>query len=79
MLKIDTQGYEMEVLKGAEEILHMVKVLQIKMSLVPLYENSITYLSIIDYLKKLDFQLFALENGFTNQTTGQLLQTDGIF
>lgn len=39
-LKIDTQGFEYQVLKGAEASLRSIETLQIEMSLVPLYQGS---------------------------------------
>jgi hypothetical protein len=37
-LKIDTQGFEREVLLGARESLASIALLQLELSLVPLYE-----------------------------------------
>lgn len=79
MLKIDTQGYEKNVINGAIESLKTIKIVQLEMSIVQLYENEILFIEMIEYLKKLGFMLFSLENGFSNPATGQLLQVDGIF
>jgi len=49
------------------------------MSIVELYEGSPLYLEMTSYLNNLGFQLFSLENGFTDPKTGRLLQVDGIF
>jgi len=37
------------------------------------------FVEMINYLDNKGFQLFSLENGFSDSTTGQLLQVDGIF
>lgn len=79
MMKIDTQGYEKNVLDGAEQTLKHIRIIQLEMSLVPLYENEMLYLDMILFLKAKGFELHSLENGFSNPTTGQLLQFDGIF
>ena len=79
MIKIDTQGYEKNVLDGAEESLKFIKVIQLEMSLVPLYENEILFLEMINHLSGKGFELYSLENGFSDRNTGQLLQADGIF
>lgn len=79
MLKIDTQGYEKNVLEGAKASLQYVKIIQLEMSIVPLYDNEMLFRDMIDYLEKLGFKLFSLENGFANPETGQLLQVDGVF
>ena len=79
MLKIDTQGYEKNVIDGAENSLQTIKIIQLEMSLVPLYENEMLFQDMIDYLSTKSFTLYSLENGFINENSGQLLQVDGIF
>lgn len=78
-VKIDTQGFEKQVLLGAENSLKKIKGFQVELSLVPLYEGASLYLEIIDYLKEKGFELVSIEPGFTNSQTGRLLQFDGIF
>ena len=79
MLKIDTQGYEKNVILGAENILSKIKIIQLEMSIVPLYENEILFIEMINFLDSKGFELFSLENGFADTKTGKLLQLDGIF
>lgn len=79
MIKIDTQGFEKKVIEGAKDSLHHVKLIQLEMSIIPLYESEISFVEMINYLESKGFQLFSLENGFSDSTTGQLLQVDGIF
>lgn len=79
MLKIDTQGYEKNVLDGAHEFLKRVSIIQLEMSIIPLYEEEILFYDMLHYLNTKEFRLFSLENGFSNPQTGQLLQVDGIF
>jgi FkbM family methyltransferase len=78
-IKIDTQGFEKEVLEGSVASMPKIMGVQLEMSLKPLYNGGILYLEMIDYLQQKGFHLFALENGFSNPETGQLLQADGIF
>jgi len=79
MLKIDTQGFEKNVIDGAVQSLKYIKVIQLEMSLTQLYENEMLFIDMITYLENLNFKLFSLENGFADLATGQLLQADGIF
>jgi len=79
MLKIDTQGYEKNVIDGAMASLSRIMIIQVEMSIVPLYENEMLFIDMIKYLDNKGFQLFSLENGFSSPDTGQLLQVDGIF
>jgi len=79
MLKIDTQGFEKNVIDGALESLKKIKIIQLEMSIVPLYKNEMLFKEMITYIENLGFQLYSLENGHYNRKTGQLLQVDGIF
>ena len=79
LLKMDTQGYEAEVLKGAEAILPRVTAIQMEISLVPLYGQTATLMQTLSVMKELGFELFQVIPGFQDGASGQLLQLDGIF
>ena len=78
-VKSDTQGYEAKVLAGASRHLNRILGIQVEMSLVPLYEGERLLAEMIRYLAERGFTLMSLEPGFVSPTTGQLLQTDGVF
>jgi FkbM family methyltransferase len=78
-LKLDVQGYELHVLRGAEAVLDGIDAIQAEMSFVPLYEGDVTWLALIDWLGQRGFRLAGLEPGFGDGYTGELLQADGIF
>ena len=78
-LKIDTQGYEKNVLDGAVTALSQFACIQLEMSLVPLYAEALLMEEMIAYLGQRGFKLYSLEPGFSDKTTGQLLQTYGVF
>jgi FkbM family methyltransferase len=78
-LKIDTQGYEEEVLAGAEKTLKVVEAVQIELSLLELYQGQKLYDYFFEFFAKRDFILFDILPGFTNSQSGQLLQFDAIF
>lgn len=78
-LKIDTQGFEKQILEGADLALKNITGIQIELSMIQLYKDSLTYFEMIDFLKKYNFELQIIEPGFSDKTTGQLLQFDGIF
>jgi FkbM family methyltransferase len=79
MIKIDTQGYEKNVIDGAIESLKRISIIQLEMSIVQLYEGEMLLPEMIKYIENKGYQLFSLENGHYNRQTGQLLQADGIF
>lgn len=78
-LKIDTQGYEDRVLRGASNLLEQVVGLQIELSLTPLYSNQILFDEMIDNLKKMGFELWLIMPVFSDLKTGRLLQVDATF
>jgi FkbM family methyltransferase len=78
-LKIDTQGYESEVLKGAEKTLGSITGVQLELSLFPLYRGQVLYQELMTNLIDLGFELNRLIPGFTDHATGKMLQMDGVF
>jgi FkbM family methyltransferase len=78
-LKIDTQGYEDRVLEGAVDILPRVTVIQLELSLVPLYEDQRLFDELILKLKSYGFELWAITPVFIDPKSGRLLQIDATF
>ena len=78
-LKIDTQGYDSHVLRGAAGILPNIKGVQIELSLMPLYKGEIIYREMIDRIEALGYALHDLNPCFSDKITGRTYQLDGIF
>lgn len=78
-VKIDTQGFEWQVLDGARESLQHARGVLCELSLVPLYDGQRLWRDIVDRLDAEGLMLWALQKGFTDPRTGQSLQMDGIF
>ena len=78
-LKIDAQGFESRILRGASESLAKITGIQVEMSLAQLYEGEMTFEEIKKMIESEGFELYSVEPGFYNKQTGQLLQIDGIF
>jgi FkbM family methyltransferase len=79
MLKIDTQGYELHVLKGAGGLLHRVAAMQLELSLVPLYDGAPTFSEMLAYMQSIGFEIFNIVPVFKDHRTGRVLQVDGYF
>lgn len=77
-LKIDTQGFEREVLEGGQETLRQCVGLQLELSFVPLYDGGMLVDEAVTMAYAAGFHLVALEPGFADPG-GQLLQSDGVF
>jgi FkbM family methyltransferase len=78
-LKIDTQGYERDVLVGAKSILRRVRLLQFEASLVTLYQGELLWPELHTLAGEHGFVLAALESGFVDRRTGQLLQIEALY
>ncbi len=79
LLKLDTQGYEREVLEGATETLSDVDYVLAECSLVSVYEGEPLIEEQIAWLRQRGFVPIALERGWSDQVTGQAYQTDILF
>jgi FkbM family methyltransferase len=78
-LKLDVQGFEMQVLRGAEKSLADVAGVQAELSLVPLYDGAPSATEMIAHLESLGFRLAGFEAGFEDPDSGEMLQADGLF
>jgi FkbM family methyltransferase len=78
-LKLDVQGYEAEVLAGAEATLPRVAYLEAELSLVHLYEGQPLFADMVERLAALGFSLVNLNPAFVDARSGRTLQLDGVF
>lgn len=78
-LKIDTQGYEFQVLEGAINTLEKFKGILVEVSLVELYAGQKKWLEIVDFIQSQGFKLWSVDRGFTNKKNGKTLQLDLCF
>lgn len=78
LLKMDVQGYENEVLKGAAVTLKKIAAVQTEMSIVPIYSGQQDMCTTIGTLKGSGFDLIDIANGHRD-TDGRLMEADGFF
>ena len=78
-VKIDAQGFEKNIILGAEKVKNKITGFLVELSIVELYSSSALFNEMISLLNKLGFELWSLERGFSNKKTGQTLQVDAIF
>lgn len=78
-LKIDTQGYEWQVLDGAKTILPKVRGILMEISFVPLYEGQHLWRESIERLEIEGFVLWGLQPVFADPASGRILQMDALF
>lgn len=78
-IKIDTQGYEWQVLNGAINTLKKSKGVLCELSLVPLYKEQHLWQEMIERFEKEGFVLWSIQKAFTDMRNGRTLQMDAVF
>lgn len=78
LLKIDVQGYEDRVLKGATKTLPLISGIQLECSLVHLYEGEVLFEKMLQKVTNYGFELYDIVPGIRDKS-GRLLQVDCIF
>ena len=79
LLKIDTQGFEYEILQGSKKTLKKLKLVQVELSLNQLYKNQKNKNLIIELLEKNNFECWNIIPGFKDKKNSRLLQYDAIY
>jgi FkbM family methyltransferase len=77
-LKIDTQGFEKEVMAGGAATLASCVGLQLELSFVPLYAGGMLVDEAITLAYEHGFRMVGFSQGFTDPR-GAMLQADGVF
>jgi len=76
-VKVDTQGYDMEVIKGTSGIIQYVVGMQSELSVTPLYRDTPHYTKCLEYYESLGFCLMNLT--VVNRTPkGSILEYDCV-
>jgi hypothetical protein len=78
-VKIDAQGYESTILKGAADSLSLITGIELEMSLFPLYDGEILFRELDANLQSLGFALMSLEPVFFSVATRQVMQFNGVY
>lgn len=78
LLKIDTQGFEHEVLRGAGDLVGQFAAIQLELSFVELYTGQRLYGDLVADMEQAGYRVQQIDPGFSDPT-GRLLQVDGLF
>lgn len=78
LLKIDTQGYEQQVLDGAGTLVDEFAAIQLELSFVELYEGQQLYGDLVEQMTGHGLTMWSIETGISDDA-GRLLQCDGLF
>lgn len=77
-LKVDTQGFEREVLAGGSATVEHCVGLQLELSFIPLYDGGMLVDEAIGWAYAQGFRLVGIEQG-SAAPSGEVLQVDGVF
>ena len=78
LIKIDVQGFELETLKGASNLLPNVDYIILEVSNSEMYKNQPTEDVLVDYLKNFNFKILK-SNNWTKIKKTNFVQRDIIF
>ena len=81
LLKIDTQGFDLNVLKGAKKSFEqgLIKNVFLEMNFCPLYDKQGSPSQMIDFLAQYDFQLVDIYEKYRSHGTPHLSWCSGLF
>lgn len=77
-LKLDVQGYELEVLKGAEQAVDLAEFVLMEASLIPINKGCPLFADVLAFMERVNFRLLDLCAQYRRKD-GALWQTDLLF
>jgi FkbM family methyltransferase len=78
-MKVDTQGYEMSVLRGLPENLGRIDLIQLELCFVTLYDGQPKYYEPMQFMDEHGFDLVGIWPDFLDEKTKRYLVGDGLF
>jgi len=78
-VKIDTQGFEMEIINGLGERVNEVVGWQLELSVEPLYENQPLMEDVIAKMREMGYSLWKILPGLRDPSTLRAYEFDGVF
>jgi FkbM family methyltransferase len=78
-LKLDVQGYELEVLKGGERLLESVEAVMMEVNLIAVYEGAPLVHEVVSYMAARGFRVYDVCTFFRRPYDNALWQMDMIF
>jgi FkbM family methyltransferase len=79
LLKLDVQGYEAQVLKGAPQLLRRVDFVIIEVSFKPMYRGETLFIDLVQLVETFGFRFLRPVGWLTDPHTGEILQMDALF
>jgi FkbM family methyltransferase len=78
-IKVDVQGYELEVLRGAEQTLKSAEVILMEINLLPIYRDAPLAHDAVRFMADRGFNLYDIGTFFRRPYDNALWQMDAVF
>jgi len=78
-IKLDTQGYELEILKSGSKALICAKVVLLEVSFIDIYKNGPLVLDVFNFMDKHNFQAYDICSIMRRPLDKALFQSDVLF
>jgi FkbM family methyltransferase len=79
LMKIDVQGAELQVLKGAIRVLEGIDYVVVETSFVKLYEGQADFADVYEFLSSRQFRFAGVWDQLRSREDGAVLQADALF
>lgn len=79
LVKLDVQGYELEVLKGAERVLLSAEAVLMELNLLPILSGAPLFHEAIEFMARRGFHVYEFGTFYRRPYDGALWQTDVFF
>lgn len=78
-LKLDVQGFELNVLRGATQVLRQTAVAMMEVLFEPLYEGQADFRDLLNFMADQDFRFIEFADERRLPPLGKLVYADGVF
>lgn len=78
LVKLDVQGYELEVLKGAESLFGKTEMFILEVSLQNKHKSFPLFADVVDFMKQRDYLVYDF-SGFLRQQDSSMIECDVVF
>lgn len=79
LIKLDTQGYELEILKGAKDTIGNTEVILMEISLIDIHKDVPLIKDVLNFMDDIGFQIYDISSFIRRPLDNALWQIDAIF
>jgi FkbM family methyltransferase len=79
LLKLDVQGYELEILKGAERVLASAEAVLLEVNFIDIHSGAPLFHEVVQFMAEHEFRLYDIGTFFRRPYDAALWQADAVF